>query len=474
MRRTKIVCTIGPAVGSPELIERLVRNGMSVARLNLSHGDLEQHRKSIHILRDINEKLAKERSVPTCVSILLDTKGAEIRTGDVMEKIAIEPNEEVVFSSKDLPSEKRKVIHVNYEHFSKDVRDAEKILLDNGELNFELVEIRKDGSVVAKALEKGLIGSRRHVNLPGANLSIPSITEKDWEDIAFAAEEKVDFLALSFIRQGKEVKEVREFLLKKKANIALISKIETRQSVANIQSIIAESDGIMVARGDLGAEVPFEKVPVIQDEIVEACKKVGKPVIVATQMLESMIENPMPTRAEVTDIAHAGMTKSDATMLSGETAGGQFPFESLSAMDRVLRATEGHLAQLDTLENPIVETKRDARAKAAVTLAQACKAAALVVITRSGQTACDISQFRPSIPVITFTPNSAIQQRLQLSYGILPIVIPFETDPEQTVLTALDEITARKLLSKGDPIVLVSDTKTHNDTVSTVQIRNIA
>ncbi|MDD4318974.1 MAG: pyruvate kinase [Candidatus Peribacteraceae bacterium] len=475
MRFTKIVCTLGPSTNTKESIRSLVDAGMNVARINLSHGSLEQHLQTIRTVKEINEELKAAARIPTCVGILLDTKGAEIRTGDVTEKIQIKAGQEVLFSSKPLPKEKRTVIMVNHEHFDKDVLEAELILIDNGLLSFDIVSTdRKSGTVTAKALENGSIGSRRHVNLPGANLSMPSITPKDWEDIAFAAKEGVDFLALSFIREAKEVEEVRGFLTGHSARIALISKIETRQAVRNIQEIIEASDGIMVARGDLGVEVPFESVPAIQDDLVLSSRRAGKPVIVATHMLESMIDQPMPTRAEVTDIAHAAMSRTDATMLSGETASGEFPFESVGAMDRVLLATEEHITQNTAMEESPVENERAARAHAAVTLAVTTRADSLFVMTRSGQTARDVAKYRPNVPIIAFTDVVETQRALQLTFGVVPILIPFSSkDPEKTVRDAIAAGKAMDVLHKGDHVVLVSDSKAGDESVNTVQLRRI-
>jgi len=302
---------------------------------------------------------------------------------------------------------------------------------------------------------------------------MPSITPRDWESITMAAKEGVDFLALSFIREGKEVQDVRTFLEEHGAHIKLVSKIETRQSIRNIKEIISASDGIMIARGDLGVEVPFETVPAIQDDIVEESRKAGKPVIVATHMLESMIDAPMPTRAEVTDIAHAAMTRADATMLSGETASGEFPMESVTAMDHVLRATEEHMFQTFTLADAPEFTEREARAHAAATLAATTRATTLFVMTKSGTTARDISRFRPNVPILAFTDSEASQRAMQLSYGVLPILILFHEDPEETVRSAMGEAKRLELLKKGDHIVLVSDTKAGNSSVNTIQMRQI-
>ncbi len=474
MRRlTKIICTLGPTAGTPKQIEALARGGMNIARINLSHGTWEQHRKTIRIVQSINKKLALSGKYPSCIAILLDTKGAEVRTGIVSSPLKIRRGELVVFSPHPRPAEKRTVVIVNHKAFAKDARSAEQILLDNGKMSFELVSVNKDGSVVAKAKQQGTIGSRRHVNLPGANLDMPSITKEDWESIAHAAEENVDFLGLSFIRKASEVEEVRAWLDKRKKSIGLIAKIETRQGVDHLGEIIAVSDAMMVARGDLGAEIPFEQLPVVQDVMVVDSRKAGKPVIVATHMLESMIENPIPTRAEVTDIAHAAMTSTDITMLSGETASGAHPLLALDAMDRVLRQTENHLSQSRRMLHAEIRSERDAQAEAAVTQAISAGATAIVVMTRTGQTAREIARFRPHLPVIALTPDRRVQRALQLSFGVFPLVTPFKKDPEATILESIALGRKAGFFKKGDRIALVSDARAHDEYVSTIQVRTV-
>jgi pyruvate kinase len=473
MRRTKIVCTLGPTSGNREQIEELVKRGMNVARINLSHGEREQHKKTVSLLKEINKDIVKKGLAHSPIAILLDTKGAEVRTSVVETPIEIHRGDEVIFSSKPVSNANGKVVIVDHDGFSKDVKDAEYILIDNGKIFFDIVSIEKDGTVKAKARQEGSIGSRRHVNLPGANLDMPSITEKDWDDIAFGAEEDVDFIALSFVRKASEVKEIRAFLKKKKSGVQLISKIETRQAVKDIEAIVEASDGIMVARGDLGAEVPFETVPVIQDDIVARCLDAGKPVIVATDMLDSMIEQPMPTRAEVTDIAHAATTGTDATMLSGETANGKFPLESIEAMVRVLCATEEHIASMKNPPAGSVHSDREAQAFSAVSLAASSGVSAIIVLTRGGRTGRDIAKFRSQLPVIAFTPEESVQHSLQLCYGVLPLQIAFDTDPEKTVLAALQKTKDLGLAKKGESVVLISDAKAHEQSVSTIQTRII-
>ncbi len=468
MRLTKVVCTLGPATGNKEQIRDMVSRGMNVARVNFSHGSDDDHRKTLTMLRE----LIDDEHLP--LAILLDTKGCEIRTGDVEQPIAIKRGDDVVFSPDPLPNEKRTVLIVNHRDFAKDAKSTDIILLDNGEMTFKPVS--NDGTiVVAQAQDDGNVGSRRHVNLPGVDISMPSLTDRDWSDLALGVEYNVDFLALSFIRRANEVAEVRDFLQKRNSSMQIISKIETKQAVENIESLIAASDGIMVARGDLGAEIPFERVPAVQDKIVRHCWMSGKPVIVATHMLESMIINPMPTRAEVTDVAYAATSRTDATMLSGETAKGKHPQGALDAMSRVLAETEKHLPPVSLDAIPCDTKNVEARSRAAVLMAQTVDAEAIVVLTKSGLTARHVSKFRPHVPIIAFTPSPSVQRELLLRYGVIPHVLTFNDDqPENTVLAAIEAARSKGLLGQNDKIVIVSDTKSGESTVATVQVRTIA
>lgn len=453
-RLTKIICTLGPASSAIGQIAALADGGMSVARINLSHGSREEHREMIRLLRKLNGK----RTIP--VGILLDTNGAEIRTGDVQTPIVLRKGDEVLFCSPNGLSAhaEGKVISVSYDGFAEDVRETDRILIDNGELSLDILHVNEDGSVLARAREDGEIGSRRHVNLPGADIDMPSITEKDWDDIAFAAEENVDFVALSFIRAAEEVTQIRDFLQGKKATTRIISKIETAQAVERIGDIIRASDGIMIARGDLGAEVPFETLPSIQDEIIVRCSDAGKPVIVATHMLESMKDHPIPTRAEMTDVAHAAMELTDSTMLSGETATGRHPTVALEAMDKLLRNAEEHISRYSEHARGIrmEDDKYDARSDAAVSLAKSTGAAAILVFTRSGKTAQQISKFRPVVPIIACTNDPAVQGHMTLLYGVYPLLIPF-ADAETTISHGMKAVLEAGFAKKGDKLILVSD-----------------
>ena len=446
LSRTKIVCTIGPSCWDNKTLLALTEHGMDIARLNFSHGDRTQHQDIIDRITKIND----ERDIP--VGIMLDTKGAEIRTGDVQKPICVSEGEEVIFSSHALLAEKQKVIQVSYDGFAKDVLETKTILIDNGEISFDIIDVRNDGSVLARALQNGEIGSRRHINLPGADIDLPSITESDWDDISFGAKQNIDFIALSFIRNADEVHSVRKMLKTLHSTSKIIAKIETQKAVENIQEIIDASDAIMVARGDLGADIPFEEVPAVQDEIVCRCKDASKPVIIATHMLESMIKHPVPTRAEVTDTAHAVATGADATMLSGETASGIHPVLALQAMKRIHRATEQHLSRLETIYDIHFRNKSEEEMNTAVMMAEEHKVDAIILLTDTGRTAKNIAKFRPPLPIISLVKEQTLCRELLLFYGIYPLYIE-----DHSIKNGITHAVDIGLIQKGQKILVLND-----------------
>lgn len=467
MRLTKIVCTLGPSCNSPEMIRKLIVAGMNVARFNFSHGNQESHRATIRTVKEVS----KELGIP--VTLMLDNKGAEIRTGVVDTPIEIAAGQEVIFSYNDVPSADKPVIKVSYPKFAEDVKKAEFMIVDNGTTIFDVVRIEEDGRVIARARDSASISSKRHINLPGADISLPSMMEQDWSDLEnVGITEEMDMTALSFIRTAAEVEEVRSFLNKHGSTMKIMTKVETRQAVENIDAIIDASDSIMIARGDLGAEMPFEKIPAVQDMIVAKCRAKGKLVLVATQMLESMIKNPMPTRAEVTDVAHAAVSRADATMLSGETAAGQFPLEAIDAMSRTLIETESHLSDEKIPSANSYDDERVALADAAVSMAQALRTPLIVVITRTGATARAVSALRPRVPILACTKHPAVETGLQMYYGIVTASMPADsTDPETSVHNALLAVQERKLAAKGQDIVIIADTPSGDSKVRSVQLR---
>ncbi len=472
MRLTKIVCTLGPASSSPENVEKIIKAGMNVARVNFSHGDHETHGATIRNVRAAAQKLGVD------IPLMLDTKGPEVRTGDVTAPIPVKKGELVLFTYDKKATYAGTIIHVNYPDFGKDAANAEAIIVDNGDMTFELVKSNKDGSVILKAHQDGMIGNRRHVNLYGADVSLPSITEKDWKDLEFGVKQKMDLVALSFVRCAEDVEEVRAFLKKKGSKMKIMSKIENRPAIKNIGEIIDASDSIMIARGDLGSEMPFQDIPAVQDMMVRMCRAVNKPVIVATQMLESMIKNPMPTRAEVTDVAHAALTGTDMTMLSGETAAGKYPFGSVEAMSNILEATEARMSGGDACGNcdcGHAHADNALRAEAAVTMAHSGEAAAIVVICNTGATVEIMSNYRPGVPVYAFSDSPELRRQLQLRFGVIPMPIEIKKDAEANIEQALSALRKRSLAKKGDKVVVLAKTFTYGKTpLVTVHLRKVA
>lgn len=433
----------------------------------MSHGGPKDH---LRIYRDIRK--ATEH-LPWPVAIMADTRGVEIRTGDVVNPIAITKGQQVLFrpSSQHSVQSNDTIIEVGYDNFAEDVREAETILLDNGALSFDVVDIRKDGCVVAKAKQDGSIGSRRHINLPGADINLPSVTELDMEDIARAAEAGVDIVALSFIRRASDIVPVRALLQGRNSRMHLCAKIETRQAVDNLEEILAVVDSVMVARGDLGAEVPFEHLPVIQDRIVRLCRQHGKPVIVATHMLLSMTEHPLPTRAEVTDVAHAAYQRTDCTMLSDETAGGKHPALCLGAMTRILNATEDELRRQALPLDLALRDEADNRASAAVEASQSPEVRAIVVTGRTGATALRISRCRPLVPIVACSEDAIVARHLQMAYGVVPLTMSFEGSFADVTERSIACATEAGVLSAGDRIVIVSDIETAGEPAPSIQLR---
>ncbi len=465
MKQTKIVATIGPVSESYESLEALANAGVNVFRLNFSHGSHEWHGEVMKRIRRLNKKNGWS------LAILLDTKGPEIRTGDLKHPIMLKKGEELILSTQAGEYDVTGKLGVSYDAFVGDVEVDEKILVDNGVINL-IVKSKTKTDVVCEILDEGEITSRRHLNLPGKEISLEAITEKDWADIEFGVEMGVDFIALSFVRQADDVREVKAYLEKKKAKIDVISKIESFEATKHLGSITEASDGIMVARGDLGAEIPFSQVPRVQYELITLCSQYRKPVIVATHMLESMIENPMPTRAEVTDISHAVWQRADCVMLSGETAGGEYPLKSVETMDEIARETEKDYGKKKKLRDLEICSERDEFAKLAARMPHDLDdVKAIVVVTRSGETAQLVSAFRPSVPIFAFTNDTVVRRKLQLVWGVTGFRIDFSSTPNVTIERAREQFLKLHPEWEGQKYVLVSDTLVEEAFIPTLQIR---
>lgn len=449
MRQTKIICTIGPATDSIDMLEKLANAGMNVARLNLSHGDHESHANIIQSIHKLNKKLNHP------IAIMLDTQGPEIRTGDMVNDLHLEEGDTISIVARGAEDVESSSIHINYDDLINDVDVGDTITVDNGLINLEVLN-KQERVLQVKVIDGGLLKSKRHVNLPGIRVNLPAITDKDRRDIAFGMEQGVDFIALSFVRQADDIHELRELLGDKAEQIKVIAKLEDQEAITNMVDIIAVADGIMVARGDLGVEVPLEVLPRIQRRIIRTCAQMGTRVIVATHMLESMIENPIPTRAEVTDVANAVYEEADAIMLSGETTVGKYPVKCVEILDRIARSTESSRG-LRFTDNLALEDDKQQIAKAAVNLATSISAKAIIVPTRRGRMANRITNCHPESIICAFTNNSSTRRQLVINRNVLSYQIEIGDDSEQTLAAAAAIMVKRDEFSPDDQVVVISD-----------------
>ncbi len=465
IRRTKIIATLGPATDSAEMIARLMEAGVNLFRLNMSHAPHDWVRR---VYQDIRAAAATRRQF---AGIMLDTQGPAIRTGDISSPLDLQPGQKFTLTVRGERDLEEHSVDVNYANFVNDISLGDVVLIDNGAIQMKV--LAKDGNrVECEVLTEGTLGSRRHINLPGVRVSLPALTAKDIKDVKLGLELGVDFIALSFVREARDLLQLRELFEKDKPAPFVIAKIEDRQAVQNLESIVRETDGIMVARGDLGIEIPYEELPIVQRRIVKTCLRHGKPVIVATHMLESMIESPMPTRAEVTDVANAVYEETDAIMLSGETTVGKYPLKCIEVFDRIATRIErsGSAQFHDTAE---LSTPRQKLVKSAVVMANELKAAAILVITRSGNMARYTAWMRPHYsPIYALCPNHNAAGSLTLSWGVTPFVVPFDLiNPENTIETSLKILVEQGRLRKGTTVVIIGSILVGEQIVDAVQMR---
>ena len=467
LRRTKIISTLGPATESAAMIAKLIDAGVNIFRLNMSHGAHDWVRR---IVKDIRAAAA-ERS--RFVGILMDTQGPAIRTVDLGVPLDLKPGQKFTLTVRGERSEEERSVDVNYENFINDINVGDTVLIDNGTIQMKVLS--KDGNKVdCEVLTEGKLGSRRHINLPGVKVSLPALTAKDISDVKLGLELGVDFIALSFVREARDLFQLRELFDKTKHQPFVIAKIEDQEAVKNIDTIIQNADGIMVARGDLGIEVPYEELPIIQRRIVKTCLRVGKPVIVATHMLESMIESPMPTRAEVTDVANAVFEQADAIMLSGETTVGKHPLKCIEVFDKIARRIE-RSGGASYFEHAEFTSARQKLVKSAVVMANELQAQAIMVITRSGNMSRYAAWMRPRYSqIFALCPNDDVAGKLTISWGITPFVVPFDLiNPENTIEAALKGMVQQKKLTPGKPIVIIGSILVGEQVVDAVQMRTV-
>ncbi|QDP40843.1 pyruvate kinase [Radiobacillus deserti] len=455
MRKTKIVCTIGPASESVEKLVDLIESGMNVARLNFSHGDFEEHGQRIVNIREASKRTGKT------VAILLDTKGPEIRTGVLKDGQAqLDKGATVYVSMEDIEGSSER-ISVTYPHLIHDVHVGSKLLLDDGLIELEVVEIDKEKKELKTiALNSGLLKNKKGVNVPNVSVNLPGITEKDAADIKFGIEQGVDFIAASFVRRASDVLEIRELLEENNAtHINIIPKIENREGVDNLDQILQVSDGLMVARGDLGVEIPPEDVPLVQKDMIRKCNTAGKPVITATQMLDSMQRNPRPTRAEASDVANAIFDGTDAIMLSGETAAGDYPVEAVRTMSNIATKAEtalDHKVILDLRSKHSDMTITDAISQSVTHSAMNLDVDAIITPTQSGYTARMISKYRPKAPIIAVTFDERSKRRLSLVWGVTAIMGEQAESTDHMLDIAVDRGLSTGLFNRGSRVIITA------------------
>lgn len=453
MPKTKIVCTLGPSTDKDGILEQCIAQGMNVARFNFSHGDHEIHQKRIDEFREIQKKCNKP------LAMLLDTKGPEIRLGNFAAgKVSLKAGQAFELTTEDVMGDET-ISHVSYQDLPKEVEVGTRILINDGLVEMRVEEVRET-SVVCRVENDSILSNYKGVNIPELHLNIPYLSEQDKSDLIFGINQDFDFIAASFVRTAQDIRDLRSFLHENGGDgILVIAKIENREGVENIDEIIEVSDGIMIARGDMGVELPEEEVPVLQKMIISKVYEAGKQVITATQMLESMITNPRPTRAEVTDVANAIYDGTSAIMLSGETAAGKFPVEAVSTMVRIAENIEKHINykkrffHRGRLENPDIT---DAVCHATCTTAYDLGASAIIAVTKTGRAAKMISRFRPACPILGGTTSRRVWRQLAMSWGVKPLLLEEKIDVLELFSHAVEQGKKEELLKDGDLAVITS------------------
>lgn len=469
LRKTKIIATLGPATDSPEIQRDLIAAGATVFRINMSHAPHEVVRRHVRQIREI------AAATGTGPAILMDLQGPAIRTGEVPATITLQTGDEVELRQPGTTATRAISTTTNYPGLAADLKIGATVLVDNGVLHFQVIS--KDSErIICRVLTGGQFGSRRHINLPGTRVNLPGLTENDLTAIDLAAELNVDFVAMSFVRDAAHVRDLRRLLTARQSTAQIVAKIEDQSAVENIDEIIMAADAIMVARGDLGVEVPIEELPIIQRRIVAKCVHVGRKVIVATHMLESMISAPVPTRAEMTDAANAVFEKADAIMLSGETSVGKFPVLCVEILDRIARRAE--LASRDEpsrADHADLRTDKQKLVRAAVALANSLDNAHLLVFTQRGVMAAHTAHLRPdSAAVFAFTPSIEVARTLHLNRAVHPFVMDFcKDDPHATIEAALAVLKNDRLIQVGDPVIIISDVLVGECTGDSVLMRRV-
>jgi pyruvate kinase len=452
LRRTKIVCTIGPASDAPEMLAAVIDAGMNVARLNFSHGTHDEHRTRINRLRE----MAAQKKLS--LAILQDLSGPKLRTGLMAAPVELKSGDTFILTSRDVPGDAREV-SVTYRELPLYVQIGETILLADGALQLQVVD-KNATDLICRVIDGGVLSSKKGLNLPQSSLPVPALTEKDKIDLEFGLEAGVDFVALSFVRQPQDIQLVKEVMAAKSRFAPVIAKIEKHEALEKIDAIIAAADGIMIARGDLAVETPLERVPLVQKSLIKKCNRAGKPVITATQMLKSMVEEPRPTRAEANDVANAVLDGTDAVMLSEETTIGKYPVEAVQVMDKILRTTETELKPRDWLPTEIHQGRvavAAAVSHAAVGIAQDLNVAAILTPTRSGTTARMVARYRPRVPIVALCHRAETFRALALVWGVHPIALDGDVSDSDALITRCKtEALQHGFVASGDTVLITA------------------
>jgi len=469
-RRTKIIFTLGPATESEAMLETLLKDGADVIRLNMAHATHEWTRNIIARIRSVSARIGIE------VAIMMDIKGPEIRTGILESPIELKPGEIFDFTVKPgtdrEQAEEIRSVDVNYQDLVNDISVGDTVLVDNGLIQLEVLS-KKAAHIRCKVLVPGELKSKRHINLPGVKVNLPAFTEKDRVDTLVGIEAGIDLVALSFVRCADDVIQLREFLKKHKSKAWIVAKIEDQSAIENLDSIVNVCDALMVARGDLGIECPFEDLPVIQRRAVNTCLTYGKPVIIATHMLESMITQPVPTRAEITDVANAVYEKADCVMLSGETTIGKYPRECIQMLDKISKRIERE-ETADGEKPTVFITEKMKVLHSAVILSDQIAGSQIVTFTRHGMIARGIAALRPvNAPIIAFTPHVELFRQLRLLRSVVPILMPFAKEPHLTIENAVSTLKHQKRVSSGDKLIIVTDIIAQDRLVDSIQLRTL-
>ncbi len=465
-RHTKIIATIGPSTETHEKLSQLITSGVDVIRLNMAHGSSEWVTTVVNRIREVSQKVQRH------VAVMMDVKGPEIRTGALDESMDLKTGDTFEFYTA-TPNEGVRGVIVNYPGFPADVKVGTTVLLDSGLIRLEV--LTKDSTHVrCRVLTPGKLGSRRHINLPGVDVNLPSLTEKDERDIRTGVDAGIDFVALSFVRRADDILVLRALLDHLGSKARIIAKIEDQGGLRNLEGIVKVADAVMVARGDLGIEVDYHTLPLVQTRIVELCLTEGRPVIIATHLLESMISAPMPTRAEISDISTAVRERADAVMLSGETTTGLYPLECVEVMKNIVKTIEPTekrgINEVIKLNEPKAKMLRSA-----AVLAQELGNSGIVVFTRSGMLAYTLAALRAvGVPIYAFTDDEALFRQLMLPWGVEPFLMKFSDDPEETILNAMEYLKRKQWCEEGAWIVVITNVLAHNKVVDTIQLRQMA